>query len=238
MHVFLPSFAVKSFLSRRRESCFRSFRCASSVHGSRHGELCPGCRMACICSVMGISTPRARARPTAAVVVKTPSATAPCMPARISGSLRPRPSSTPTLRLRDNPPGAGEDQISQASETRPWFQRLPPQATTRRVISARPRVMSAATELCPRPRPCANAGGDGDCIFQRAPEFHAYNVRVGVNPKAGIAEFLLHRSRESCIRDAMVIAVGSPRATSSANDGPLSAPHAAAVRRGSLATPA
>ena len=54
--------------------------------------------------VMGISTLAFRASPTAALVVNTPSATMPCIPAMISSSLRPRSSSTPRLRLRDSPP--------------------------------------------------------------------------------------------------------------------------------------
>ena len=61
--------------------------------------------MACICSVMGISTLILRASPTAALVVSTPSATLPCIPAMISVQLSgPCPGSTPTVRLRERPP--------------------------------------------------------------------------------------------------------------------------------------
>ena len=47
----------------------------------------PCCKMACICWVIGISTPILCASPTAALVVSTPSATMPCMPAMIASSF-------------------------------------------------------------------------------------------------------------------------------------------------------
>src|ERR1051326_4027989 len=125
-------------------------RLISSWMASR-GAL-PSCRMAYICSLMGISTLCLRARPTAAFVVRTPSATMPCMPATISGSLRPRPNSTPTLRLRDSPPVHVRTR-SPMPERPARVSRRAPQATARRVISARPRVIRAATVLWPRPRP-------------------------------------------------------------------------------------
>ena len=52
----------------------------------------PLSRMANICSVIGISTFFFRAKPTAALVVKTPSATAPCS----KRSAIPAFASTPT----------------------------------------------------------------------------------------------------------------------------------------------
>jgi hypothetical protein len=66
--------------------------------------------------------------------------------------LRPWPSAWPTVRLRLSEPV----QVSTRSPTpeRPArVSRRPPQATARRVISAMPRVMSAAAELWPRPTP-------------------------------------------------------------------------------------
>ena len=37
-------------------------------------------------------------------------------------------------------------------------------------------------------------------FFQRAAEFHADHIAVGVNAETGIAEFLLHGAQESGIR--------------------------------------
>ncbi len=72
--------------------------------------------------------------------------------------------------------------------------------------------------------PVADAGGDGDHVLQRAAEFDADDVVVGVDPEVGVTELALHGQARSESVDAMVTAVGSPRATSFANDGPLSAP--------------
>ena len=68
----------------------------------------------------------------------------------------------------------------------------PPQATARRVISARPRVISAAIELCPSFESVANAGGNSNNVFQGAAEFDAGNIIIRVEAKTGIAEFALH----------------------------------------------
>src|SRR5438270_13996393 len=67
------------------------------------GDL-PSFRTPYICSVIGISTPPAFASCIAALVVKIPSATMPCIPATISGSFRPRPHSTPTPLSGESPP--------------------------------------------------------------------------------------------------------------------------------------
>ena len=64
---------------------------------------------------IGISTSCRSASAQAASVVRTPSATS-SMPATISGSLRPRPSSIPTRRLRERSPGAGEHEVAHAGE--------------------------------------------------------------------------------------------------------------------------
>ena len=39
----------------------------------------------------------------------------------MSGSLRPRPSSTPTVRLRERPAGAGENEVADAGKTGEGF---------------------------------------------------------------------------------------------------------------------
>jgi len=90
-------------------------------------------------------------QPTAAVVVKIPSTTIPCIPARISGNLRPRP--VRHLRCDCGEPAGASEHRSPRPASPARVSALPPQATTSRVISANPRVISAAMELCPRPRP-------------------------------------------------------------------------------------
>ncbi len=72
----------------------------------------------------------------------------------------------------------------------------PPQATTRRVISAKPRVMRAAAELCPKPKSVGDSGGDRDDILQRAAKFDPNYIAVAVNAEGRIAEFLLHRAKQ------------------------------------------
>ena len=87
----------------------------------------------------------------AAFVVLMPSATILIEPT-ISASFLPLANSMPTLRLRLKSAGAGQDQVAQTGQ--PGQSELrPPMATARRVISAKPRVISAAVALCPRPMP-------------------------------------------------------------------------------------
>ncbi len=46
----------------------------------------------------------------------------------------------------------------------------------------------------------ADAGSDGHNIFQRAPQFHANHIFVGIDPKVRIAEFALHQLPEFGVR--------------------------------------
>src|SRR5712692_7595383 len=138
--------------------------------------------MACICSAMGISTLNFCASPMAALVVCTPSATMPCMPAMISGSLRPFPSSTPTVRLRERPPV---------------------QVSTRSPIPARPAMVSrfapqatASRGVGPKLQAITDSSGNGNYILQRAPQPHPNHITVGVDTKGGIAEFTLDEGGE------------------------------------------
>ena len=75
-----------------------------------------------------------------------------------------------------------------------------PQAIARRVISARPRVMSAATVLWPSSQAVANPGGNGDHVFQRSAELHSHQIGVGIDAKPGIAELALHNAGHFRIR--------------------------------------
>ena len=41
-----------------------------------------------------------------------------------------------------------------------------------------------------------NTCGDSNNVLQRAAQLNARDIRIGVDPKAGIAEFLLYRARK------------------------------------------
>ena len=95
---------------------------------------------------------RRRARSTIGAL-RTPSATWP-RSARMRASALPPASSTPTVRLRDRSPVAVSTRSP--SPDRPMkVSASAPRATPSRVISARPRVTSAARALRPRPMPSA-----------------------------------------------------------------------------------
>ncbi len=151
--------------------------------------------MACICSVMGISTPRARASPTAAVVVKIPSATMPCIPARISGNLSSAAQFDAHATIAGESAGAGQHQIAQARKASHSFgfaatgHHQPSHLRQTARDQGRNGIVSQAQAR-------TDAGGDGDDVFQRSAEFDADGVVIGVNAKAGIAEFMLHAARQ------------------------------------------
>ncbi len=68
----------------------------------------------------------------------------------------------------------------------------PPQATVRRVISAKPRVINPASGVETKSNAVDHSGGDGDYILDRAAQFHADHIVVAVEPEIGVAEGLLH----------------------------------------------
>ena len=91
-----------------------SDRSISSRSASR-GDL-PSFDTAYIWRVIGSSTARRAGEVHGGVGGLTPSATM-RMPPRISSSVRPRPSSKPTVRLRLSVAVAGEDEIAQSGES-------------------------------------------------------------------------------------------------------------------------
>ena len=142
----------------------------------------PSLRISSICSVMGISMPWRRARPRAARVVETPSATLPPRPSRISGSLRPWPSSWPTVRLRRERAGAGEDQIADAGEAGERFA-----AAAAGYGEAGDLGDAAGDEggggVVAEADAGGDAGGDGDDVFEGSAELDADDV--GARCKGG-----------------------------------------------------
>ena len=104
----------------------------------------------------------------------------------------------------------------------------PPAATARRVISARPRVISAAMVLVPRPKAGADAGGDGDDVLERRADFDADGIGVGVEAEASgpaKAAWTVRASSASCGGDddggglAAGDLLGEGRAAEDANAG-------------------
>src|SRR5712691_3259707 len=124
----------------------RSIRSAIACRGAL-----PWNRISATCSAIGSSTPWRRPSPTAARAVLTPSATD-CLPASACSRVRPCPIATPRLRLRDKAPVAVRMR-SPIPASPANVRGSAPSATPRRVISARPRVITAARVLCPKPRP-------------------------------------------------------------------------------------
>src|SRR5881398_512375 len=124
----------------------RSIRSAIAWRGGL-----PSNSTAATCSAIGSSTPCRAPSVTAARAVFTPSATE-ARPARACDSAVPRASSTPSERLRDSGPVAVR--MRSPIPARPAkVAGSAPSATPSRVISASPRVISAARVLWPRPSP-------------------------------------------------------------------------------------
>src|SRR6266702_4485319 len=124
----------------------RSIRSAIAWRGGL-----PSNNTAATCSAIGSSTPCRAPGVTAARAVFTPSATE-ARPARACDSAVPRASSTPSERFRDSGPVAVR--IRSPIPARPAnVAGSAPSATPSRVISASPRVSSAARVLCPNPSP-------------------------------------------------------------------------------------
>ena len=114
----------------------------------------PSCITAAMTSVIGISTPCARASSQTDCEDFTPSAVCVVL-ASTSSSGIPRPSLSPKARLRDSGELQVRDQVAQPGQARrrcAGRRRAPRPAW---LISASPRVISMALVLSPRPIPIA-----------------------------------------------------------------------------------
>ena len=150
----------------------------------------PSFRISSICSVMGISTPCLRARPRAARVVSTPSATWPPSEARISGSLRPWPSCFPDGPVAAERTGAGEHQIAHAGEAGEGFA-----ARAAGHGEARDLGNAAGDEggggVVTEAHAGGDPGGDGDDVFERAAELDPDDIGGRVEAERFRGELLL-----------------------------------------------
>ena len=141
------------------------------------------------------------------------------MLARISSSDRPRASSEPTWRLRLSVPV----HVSTRSP-RPLrpdsVSRWPPAAHASRVTSARPRVMSAASALCPSPSPSTTPAAIAMMFFSAPPISTPATSSLPYRRKYGPRNSACTSSVAARFDDAASTAVGSCCATSDAKLGP------------------
>ena len=102
--------------------------------------------------------------------------------ASMSAQRRPFASSTPSRWLRDS----GEPQVAITSPmpaSPAKVSGFAPAAIPSRVISARPRVISPALPLSPKPSAVRRPGGDRDDVLERAAQLDADEVAVDVEPE-------------------------------------------------------
>ena len=112
--------------------------------------------------------------------------------ARMSASLRPRPSCSPTWRLRLC--GLTHVVIRSPMPASPAnVVASPPIATPSRVISARPRVITAARVLSPTPRPWAIPAAMATTFFSAPASSHPIDVVVEVDAEQAAGEHRLDR---------------------------------------------
>src|SRR3989449_4792387 len=167
---------------------------------------------------IGSSTPCRSASVTAERAVFTPSTTA-ARPASASSRRFPSPSSTPSWWVRDRGPVAVRMR-SPIPASPANVAGSAPSATPNRVISASPRVISAARVLWPIPSPSKMPAARA-MTFLSAP--------ASSTPSTSVAEYTRKNPVENtcctcwataCSRAAATTAVGWRAYTSRANDGP------------------
>src|ERR1700680_4925469 len=90
---------------------------------------------------------------------------------------------------------AGEDQITQARQARHGFGPSSAGHYQARHFGEATRDQRSYG-IVSQTQAVADAGGDRHNIFQRAPQFHANHIVVGIDPEARIAEFPLHQVPE------------------------------------------
>src|SRR5437762_778863 len=179
------------------------------------------------CSAIGSSTLCRRPSSTAARAVLTPSATE-CLPASACSRVCPCPIAIPRLRLRDNAPVAVR--IKSPMPASPAkVNGSAPRATPSRVISARPRVISAARVLLPSPNPSRMPAATAITFLSAPPSSTPIASVDEYTRNCAVANTCCTRRATVSSRAAATTAVGWRRYTSSANDGPDSTATAAAA---------
>src|SRR6267143_2562749 len=167
---------------------------------------------------IGSSTPCRSASVTAERAVFTPSTTA-ARPASASSRRFPSPSSTPSRWLRDKGPVAVRMR-SPIPASPAKVAGSAPSATPNRVISASPRVISAARVLWPIPSPSRMPAARA-MTFLSAPASSTPSTSVAeYTRKNPVENTCCTRWATACSRAAATTAVGWRAYTSRANDGP------------------
>ena len=181
----------------------------------------PSSRMSSICSVMGISILCRRARPRAARVVRTPSATLPPSEVRISGSLRPWPKACPTVRLRLREPVQVSTRSPDAGEAGKGFA-----AAAAGYGEAGDFGDAAGHEggggVVAEADAGGDTGGDGDDVLERAAEFDADDVGGGVEAEGLGGELLLDAGGDRVVEgdgDGGGLALGDFKGEAGAGEG-------------------
>src|SRR6266850_748642 len=167
---------------------------------------------------IGSSTPCRCASVTAERAVLTPSATF-AGPASASSRRFPSPGSTPSWLLRDRGPVAVRMR-SPIPASPAKVAGSAPSATPNRVISASPRVISAARVLWPIPSPSRMPAARA-MTFLSAPASSTPSTSVAeYTRKNAVENTCCTRWATACSRAAATTAVGWRAYTSRANDGP------------------
>src|SRR5258708_2516272 len=178
----------------------------------------PANRTALTSRTIGSSTSRFSPGAAAARAVSTPSATV-FFPFRAAASDWPRPIASPSARLRDKGPVAVR--IRSPIPARPAdVSGLAPHATPSRVISASPRVISAARVLYPRPRPSRMPVASAMTFFSAPPSSTPMTSVDEYTRNCGVEKICCASRAISSVSAAATTAVGWPLKTSCAKDGP------------------
>ena len=171
---------------------------------------------------MGISTSCRAARSSTARVVLTPSATEVIF-ARIRSIPCPSPSRRPTWWLRLS--GLAQVAIRSPTPANPPKVRIsPPRATPSRVISAKPRVVSAATVFIPNPSPMAAPAAMAITFLTEPATSTPTTSEPAYTLKSGVLSRDCTRRAASGSGSAATVAAGCPFMISADRLGPDNAP--------------
>ena len=102
----------------------------------------------------------------------------------MSFKFRPRPSSTPTLRLRERPPVQVRTRSPKTGESSHGF-RTPAAGNHQASDLGQSAGDERGDGIVAQAQAVANTGGNGDDVLERAAQFDSDDVLVGVDAKAG-----------------------------------------------------
>src|SRR4051812_47473950 len=97
------------------------------------------------------------------------------------------------------PAGAGEHQVAKSCQARHGFSTPPASRCQSRDFSQTSRDQRS-DRVVAETQAIADSSSDGDDVFERAPQFHANHIVIGVNAKRWISKLALHRVAQSFVR--------------------------------------